>query len=971
MRVKKVNIVIIILLMFLISMPKCLAYYATTIEKGVRIGTISYEKLIFGFDKEIYGNNVPINLTVSNPNPYNITYTLSLPNNVNYQVDGASVTSYVVPANGSKSHVIMISGASGSSLGITIKMTAPYSENYVETVALDIEEPTVAIISTNNVASSQTVTLSCTDAVGVTSYYFGTSNSPSENDYTKITSTTNMSNTKTVSSAAPYYLYCKDAAGNTNSVSKNFYKTTFTMENGTVSPTNVITMSGNGFALPTPTAITGYETKGSWYTNNSYSTAIGKYGSTYTPNSSVTLYSTSTPSTFNLTYDCSTNGGTGDTTVAVNYGSTADLTKTCTKNGWTLVGWNTDSTATDKINSYTMPKNDATLYAIYSKTVTITFKANGCTTEDGTVKPILYNNESSATVTVPKVSMNSGWTTLGASSSASSTSNGTAMESNMSITGISSASTTVTRYYNCYKPEITRVAKFNCNGGTGTVPDQTCKIEAVYNGTTQETSCNVTFPSSGCENSVWDFQGWNSNSSSTSGLTGSISISSDKTYYAIWKKSVTVTFKANKCTTADGTVEFDLYNGETSSTITVPTATMKTNWETLGASSSPSSTSQGLEMDESTTVTIASTSKTATYYYNCKKNIKVTFNANSCTTGDGTVNKPLYNGATSTTVTVPTKDMVNSSWETLGASSSPSSTSSGVGMGSSMSISSIDSSTVNITRYYNCYKEVLIDFYANYCTTDGIAVKKNIYNGATSATVSMPTNYTAESGRTIEGISLDGSSHSASSTLTVPIADSMGFAYFICTRNFDVVFKANGCATADKTVSKTLYSRDDNFTVSVPAPSMKTGWTNIGAASSSSATTGSTSTVSVSTSGYYTSSTFYYTCNKPSITYTASFASAASGASVTAASKSCTIPAVYNGETQDTSCSITLPTTGYSYIGWTFNGWGTSSTSQSGSTGAVDLSSDKTYYATWKKPAITRTATFSCNGGTGSVSDET
>ncbi|MBQ4634291.1 MAG: InlB B-repeat-containing protein [Bacilli bacterium] len=90
---------------------------------------------------------------------------------------------------------------------------------------------------------------------------------------------------------------------------------------------------------------------------------------------------------------------------------------------------------------------------------------------------------------------------------------------------------------------------------------------------------------------------------------------------------------------------------------------------------------------------------------------------------------------------------------------------------------------------------------------------------------------------------------------------------------------------------------------------------------------------------------------------------------MTAASKSCTIQAVYNGETQETSCSITLPTSGYSYNGWTFNGWGTgpSSTSGSGAGTTKYISSNLTYYATWIKESKTITVSYNCTKGSGST----
>jgi uncharacterized repeat protein (TIGR02543 family) len=71
------------------------------------------------------------------------------------------------------------------------------------------------------------------------------------------------------------------------------------------------------------------------------------------------------PTTYTVTYNA--NGGTTDATPAtVEANGAADLTKTASKDGYTFLGWNTDSTATTKLDSYTVT-GDVTLYAIYEE----------------------------------------------------------------------------------------------------------------------------------------------------------------------------------------------------------------------------------------------------------------------------------------------------------------------------------------------------------------------------------------------------------------------------------------------------------------------------------------------------------------------------------------------------------------------------------------------------------------------------
>ena len=146
----------------------------------------------------------------------------------------------------------------------------------------DNTNPTGSISSTNNVASSQMVTLSLYDNVGVAGYYWGTSSTYTNNTYT---STNSSSVTKTISSSGTYYLTVKDTSGNVSSnYSITFYKTTLNANGGSVSPTSVLTKSGNSFTFPTPTR-SGYTYSG-WATSNSATSGV----SSLTPNSNKTYY---------------------------------------------------------------------------------------------------------------------------------------------------------------------------------------------------------------------------------------------------------------------------------------------------------------------------------------------------------------------------------------------------------------------------------------------------------------------------------------------------------------------------------------------------------------------------------------------------------------------------------------------------------------------------------------------------------
>ena len=699
----------------------------------------------------------------------------------------------------------------------------------------------------------------------------------------------------------------------------------------------------------------------------------------------------------------------------------------------------------DSVNNTNTSKT-ATL--TIQRDVKITFNINGASsftyggtkyTSTQTLTVCTLSSETTCSVTMPTIAASTntptviGWSTAAGTHTATYTSGQTVSISN-----------NLNLYAQTSKSAITRKATFSCNGGTGSIAEKKCTIAATYNGSAQGTSCSVSLPTSGCTYNPWEFQGWNTSSSATTGVTGNVSISSDKSYYAIWKKevclninangcttsttqtctylynsdttgsfqapsatvnsgwtlmgygsgssstsatsigsenitisnigesttsltryyvcqkAVTINFKQNGCTTADGKATTTLYNGATTASVKVPTKELNNGWTNLQASTNSNATS-GTGLDETISVSVGSASASANAYYICRKGVTVTFKANGCTTADGTATFKLYNGKTSGSVEVPTVSMINNAWSSLGASTSASSESQGTTMGSSMSIT-VGSSVSAITRYYNCEKEVGIDFYSNYCTTDAGFVKTKMYNGSTNVTVSMPTDYTAQSGRTIKGVAVDSSSHTASSTVTVYIPSNslIGYANFICTRSFTTTFKANGCATGDKTVTQTLYSKDDNFDVSVPEPDMKTGWTNNGAATTATATSGSKTTVNVRTSGSYTNATFYYTCSKPAIELTANFS--CNGGTGTVASDSCTLAGVSNGASQATQCNITLPDSGCSMTGYDFIGWNVSSSGTTGGKGGdVPITSNKQYYAIYEKKV---TVTFKANGCT-------
>lgn len=92
---------------------------------------------------------------------------------------------------------------------------------------------------------------------------------------------------------------------------------------------------------------------------------------------------------FIITYNIDTGNSTTSTVKA----GTPVLNYTPTKDGYTFVGWREDSTANETVLSGTTATKDMTLYAVFSKSITVSYNANGgsgsTASQTGTV---YYNN---------------------------------------------------------------------------------------------------------------------------------------------------------------------------------------------------------------------------------------------------------------------------------------------------------------------------------------------------------------------------------------------------------------------------------------------------------------------------------------------------------------------------------------------------------------------------------------------------
>ncbi len=353
--------------------------------------------------------------------------------------------------------VYSYSGTNSARLGIrpalNVNLQSAISQSLIKINNRDTEAPTGSISSTNNVAATQTVTLTMSDNAGIAGYYWGTSSTYTNNSFT---STSASNATETVSSPVTYYFVVKDTSGNTSPTSPpysiTFYKTTLDANGGSVSPSSVLTAAGKSFTLPTPTR-SGYTFDG-WYTSASGGTEVTS--STVTGN--VTLYAhwTEIPQTTYYTVSYNANGGTGAPSAQVktkgvsltlstivptkaytiyynaNGGSVSPASKSvsCTFNKWNTAS-NGSGTSYAPGSTYTADA-DVTLYA-------------------------QWTNPSAGTLATPT---RSGYTFDGWYTSAS---GGSKVTSSSTVTG------NVTLYAHWTEiPKTTYTVSYNANGGTGT-----------------------------------------------------------------------------------------------------------------------------------------------------------------------------------------------------------------------------------------------------------------------------------------------------------------------------------------------------------------------------------------------------------------------------------------------------------------------------------------------------------------------
>lgn len=170
------------------------------------------------------------------------------------------------------------------------------------------------------------------------------------------------------------------------------YTVTWNANGGTVSPASTTKTHGSTLGtLPTPTRASTAEysyTFAGWFTAASGGTKIS---TTTTVTKDVTYYAHWTATKRSYTATFNGNGGStpSPSSITKEYNTALGTLTTCTRTGYTFLGWYTASSGGTKISTTTVVTKDITYYAQWSiNSYTLTFNPNG-----GTVTPTSKNLE--------------------------------------------------------------------------------------------------------------------------------------------------------------------------------------------------------------------------------------------------------------------------------------------------------------------------------------------------------------------------------------------------------------------------------------------------------------------------------------------------------------------------------------------------------------------------------------------------
>ncbi len=291
-----------------------------------------------------------------------------------------------------------------------------------------------------------------------------------------------------------------------------------------------------GFTM-SQTAKSGWTARG-WATGTAGNAAVVySNGATITISANTTIYGLyyKTCTLTAISYN-STKTATG----TAYYNSAGNTTNaTCTVpsgasySGWSWRGWGTSTGASASVSyangaTYTLGTGDATIYGLYSQTITCTFKSyNSTQTASGTRYYNVYGNMANASVTMPNGATYSGWSWRGWSAAGTTGASASVSYANgATISGLSSGQT----YYGLYSQII--YLYYNGNSATsGSVSTQSGT--RYWNAYGNYSNPTFTLASNGFSRTNYTFTGWN-----LGAVGATVTLSASTTAYAQWVQTV-------------------------------------------------------------------------------------------------------------------------------------------------------------------------------------------------------------------------------------------------------------------------------------------------------------------------------------------------------------------------------------------------------------------------------------------------
>ena len=220
-----------------------------------------------------------------------------------------------------------------------------------------------------------------------------------------------------------------------------------------------------------------------------------------------------------------------------------------------IIGYSENANATTpqyKVGQEISVTENKTLYAITAKKITLTINGNGATVSKSGVTCNIYNTGKNCKVTTPTITR-SGYSIIGFNSNANATQSEYKVSTSVNIDKDKTM-------YAITSKKLT--ATFNGNGASVSKSSITCNV--YNNGKT----CNVTTPT--ITRSGWTILGFSTNKNATTGSTAK-TLESGKTYYAITKKNITVTFDSKGAETIEyKSKSCTIYNSQTKCKIRIP-----------------------------------------------------------------------------------------------------------------------------------------------------------------------------------------------------------------------------------------------------------------------------------------------------------------------------------------------------------------------------------------------------------------